>query len=223
MIRHDVGGDGGGGGGGGGIDGRLGEGGGGVPRAANRPLVLVLGGGVVHGAWGGQHSSPLDRKLDPLPLPPLAAPSQRDPMLGGHVEVCGPEPHTSRVAAQVEQGQRSRTDALRDWAEGLAGERAPGLGAPSLAIPPPPTFDFAVPVSLAPDEAAENPLKGHVRVRRAGEQGLVPCACAGGIAAAVGGAGAPAAGRRCFKCPACKKKTKKIFFTFTNNICEVNI
>ena len=98
-MRHDVSG---GARGGGGRDGRLGERGGGVPRAAPRPLILVPGGGIVHGAWGDQQSNPLDHKVDPLPLPPLAAPSQRDPMLKGHVEVCGPEPHTSRVAAQVE-------------------------------------------------------------------------------------------------------------------------
>ena len=92
-----------GGGGGCGRDDRLGERSGGVLHAAPRPLVLVLGGGVMHGAWGGQHNSRLDRKVDPLPLPPQAAPSQRDPMLEGHFELCGPEPHTSWVAAQVER------------------------------------------------------------------------------------------------------------------------
>ena len=75
-------------------------------------------------------------KWTPFPLPPLAAPSQRDPMLEGHVKVCGPEPHTSRVAAQVERAWRPHVDALWHWAEGLAGERAPGPGPPSLAVPP---------------------------------------------------------------------------------------
>ena len=36
--------------------------------------------------WREQHSSPLDRKVDPLPLPPRAAPYQHDPMLQGHME-----------------------------------------------------------------------------------------------------------------------------------------
>ena len=121
-----------------------------------RPLVLVLGGGVIHGAWGGQHNSPLDRKVDPLPLPPLAAPSQRDPVLEGHVEVCGPEPHILLVAAKVERAQRPHVDALRHWAEGLFGERARGPGAPSLAVLPPGAFVLALPANVAPHEAAIN-------------------------------------------------------------------
>ena len=162
-------------GGGCGRDGRFGERGGGVLRAVPQPLVLVLRSGVVYGAWGGQDSNPLDRKVDPLPLPPLAAPSQRDPMLEGHVETCGPEPHTSRVAAQVERAQQPDANALWHWAKGLAGERAPGPRAPSLAVPPPSALVFAVPANLAPHEAAKDPLKGHMRVRRARKQGLIPC------------------------------------------------
>ena len=66
-----------------------------------RPLMLVLGGWVIPRAGGSQHNSPLDRKVDPFSLPPLAAPSQQDPMLHGHVEVCGPLPLQS--AAELPQ------------------------------------------------------------------------------------------------------------------------
>ena len=45
----------------------------------------------------------------------------------------------------------------------------------SLSRRPVPLF-FAVLANCAPYEAAEDRLKGHVRVRRAREQGLVPCA-----------------------------------------------
>ena len=86
------------------------------------------------------------------------------------------EPHTSRVAAQVERAVRPDGDALGLWAEGLAGDRAAGPRAPSLAVPPPRALVFAVPVHLAPHEAAKDSLKGHMRLRRAYEQGLIPCA-----------------------------------------------
>ena len=102
-------------------------------------------------------------------------PFRRDPMLEGHVEMCGPEPHTSRVAAQVEQAQGPDANALWHWAEGLAGERARGPHAPSLAIPPLGALVFPVPVNLEPHEAGKHPLKGHVRVGRACNQGLIPC------------------------------------------------
>ena len=92
------------------------------------------------------------------------------------MEVCGPEPHTSWVAVQVKRAQRPHDDALRHWPKGLAGERAPDPGAPSLAVAPSGAFVFAVPANRAPHEGAEDPLKGHFRVRRPREQGLVPCA-----------------------------------------------
>ena len=119
------------------MDGRLGEHNGCVLRAASRPLLPVRGLGVVHRVWGGQHSVPVDRKVNPRPMLPLATPSQRDSMPDAHVDVCGPEPHTSRVAAQVERDQRPHADCLRHWHEGLVGERALGPGAPSLVVPPP--------------------------------------------------------------------------------------
>ena len=114
--------------------------------------------------------------MEPLPLPPLAAPSQGDPMLEGHVEMCSCEPHTSRVAAQLERAQRPHADALRHCAEGLAGERAADPRHPSLAVPPLGAFVFALPANLAPHEAEKDPRKCQLRVPRACEQGLFPCA-----------------------------------------------
>ena len=60
--------------------------------------------------------------------------------------------------------------------EGLAGERVPVSRAPSLAFLPPRAFVSAVPANLAPHKAAKDPLKGHMRVGRARQQGLIPCA-----------------------------------------------
>ena len=170
---HDVGG---GGGGGCGRDGCLGEHSGGVPRAAPQPLVLVLRGGVVDVARGCQDCSSLDRKVDPLPLLPLTTPSERDPKVEGHVETYGLELHTPRVAAQVEPAQRPDANAVWHWAKGFARERAPGAPVPSLAISPLGALVFAVPANLAPHEAAKDPLKGHMRVRRARKEGLILCA-----------------------------------------------
>ena len=134
--------------GGGGREGRLGKRSGGVPRAAARPLILVLGGELVHGACGGQHSGTMKRKVDPLLLLPLAAPSQRYPMLEGHVEVCGAKPHTSRVASQVERAQRHHATGLRHRAKGLAGEKAPGLGATPCSLSPMPWLSPWLSLSL---------------------------------------------------------------------------
>ena len=139
------------------------------------PSYWCCAAGSYTGRGGGHYNSPLDRKVDPLPLPLLAAPSQRDAMLEGHMEMCGPEPHTSRVATQVERAQRPHVDALRHWAEEAAGERAPGPRAPALAVPPPSAFVFAVPANWAPHETAKDPLKSHMCVRRAREQELIPC------------------------------------------------
>ena len=66
-VRHDVGGR---GGGGCSRDGRLGERGGDVPRAAPRPLVLVLRGGFVYGARGGAGTAVhRTAKWTPFPSP----------------------------------------------------------------------------------------------------------------------------------------------------------
>ena len=73
------------------------------------------------------------------------------------MEMCGPELHTSRVAAQVERPQRPAANAPPHWAEGLAGERAPGPRAPSLAVPLPGALIFALP--LVDVELSESGLR----------------------------------------------------------------
>ena len=78
--------------------------------------------------------------------------------------MCRPEPHTSRVAAHIERAQRPDAHTLRHWGEGLARERAPSPGAPSLSVPPPSAFVFALPANWAPHEAAKDPLNNYMRV-----------------------------------------------------------
>ena len=62
------------------------------------------------------------------------------------------------------------------WAKGLARERASGPRAPSLALLPPGALVFAVPANLVPHEAAKDPLKAHMRVRRTRKRAWIRCA-----------------------------------------------